>query len=248
MEVHAHTHSARKKWTHYFWEFLMLFLAVFCGFLAEYKLEHTIEHQREKKYMESLINDLSADTAMINAAIPRKEGRIKAIDSVFVFFNTHPNVKTIMGKLFRTIRRTNHDARFNRNNITINQLKNAGGMRLIRKKQVADSISSYDLRCESTALYNDFYFVNSQLGNRQFEKLFNAADLLPFYIVNDKPGIVANIPDSIVIRINTVELNEQLNFMMLEKAYARQEIERFKELQGRAERLMEIIKKEYNLK
>ncbi len=29
MEVHAHTHTARKKWTHYFWEFLMLFLAVF---------------------------------------------------------------------------------------------------------------------------------------------------------------------------------------------------------------------------
>ena len=28
MEVPAHTHTARKKWTHYFWEFLMLFLAV----------------------------------------------------------------------------------------------------------------------------------------------------------------------------------------------------------------------------
>ena len=30
MEVHAHTHTARKKWTHYFWKFLMLFLAVLC--------------------------------------------------------------------------------------------------------------------------------------------------------------------------------------------------------------------------
>jgi len=26
MEVHAHAHTARKRWTHYFWEFLMLFL------------------------------------------------------------------------------------------------------------------------------------------------------------------------------------------------------------------------------
>ena len=43
MEVHAHTHTERKKWTHYFWEFLMLFLAVFCGFLAEYQLEHNID-------------------------------------------------------------------------------------------------------------------------------------------------------------------------------------------------------------
>jgi hypothetical protein len=46
MEVHAHTHTARKKWTHYFWEFLMLFLAVFCGFLAENYREHYVEHQR----------------------------------------------------------------------------------------------------------------------------------------------------------------------------------------------------------
>ena len=42
MEVHAHTQpdfhqgKHRKKWTHYFWEFFMLFLAVFCGFLAGY--------------------------------------------------------------------------------------------------------------------------------------------------------------------------------------------------------------------
>jgi hypothetical protein len=25
MEVHAHSHTPEKKWTHYFWEFLMLF-------------------------------------------------------------------------------------------------------------------------------------------------------------------------------------------------------------------------------
>ena len=42
MEVrhHGHTESppagrAGKKWTHYFWEFLMLFLAVSLGFYAE---------------------------------------------------------------------------------------------------------------------------------------------------------------------------------------------------------------------
>ena len=53
MEVHHHSHTASppagragKKWTHYFWEFLMLFLAVFCGFLAEYQLEHKIESDR----------------------------------------------------------------------------------------------------------------------------------------------------------------------------------------------------------
>ena len=69
MEVHAHTHTARKKWTHYFWEFLMLFLAVFCGFFAEYKLEHTIEHQREKRYMRSMVEDLKKDSAFLALSI-----------------------------------------------------------------------------------------------------------------------------------------------------------------------------------
>ena len=65
MEVHSHTHTPRKKWTHYFWEFLMLFLAVFCGFLAEYELEHTIEQQREKQYARELYAELLADSVVI---------------------------------------------------------------------------------------------------------------------------------------------------------------------------------------
>ena len=55
MEVHAHTHTSRKKWTHYFWEFLMLFLAVFCGFLAENFREHQIEDKRTIRYAKQFI-------------------------------------------------------------------------------------------------------------------------------------------------------------------------------------------------
>jgi hypothetical protein len=248
MEVHAHAHTPRKKWTHYFWEFLMLFLAVFCGFLAENQREHMIEHQREKQYMQLLLRDLAADTATLNTSYPRKQGRIDAIDTVFNFFLENPDAKTISGKLFKTIRRTNYDLRFTRTSITFNQLKNAGGMRLIRNKQVADSILLYDLRCEQNELYFDLYTTISQAGARQFEKLFNATDLLSYYSANTRGSIVSNIPDSIIIRINRQGLNEQLNFMMQEKAYARQETSQFKALQERAERLIELIKKEYHMK
>src|SRR2546428_4445780 len=63
METHAHhLHKAPgKKWSHYLFEFLMLFLAVFCGFLAENFREHEVEHQREKQYIKSLIADLKSD-------------------------------------------------------------------------------------------------------------------------------------------------------------------------------------------
>jgi hypothetical protein len=85
MEVHAHTHTARKKWTHYLWEFLMLFLAVFSGFFAEYQLEHFIEKQREKKFALLLYEDFKKDTVFLNNVIHVKEWREKKFDSLFYF-------------------------------------------------------------------------------------------------------------------------------------------------------------------
>ena len=226
----------------------MLFLAVFCGFLAENFREHQVEHHREKQYMQSLLSDLAADTARFNKGIPLKEQRIHAIDTVFMFFHTHPEAKTISGNLYKAFRRSWFDQQFTRNTITINQLKNAGGMRLIRNKQLADSISVYDFNCANYDLYNEYYIINGQLANRYIEKLTNVTDLLPFFIANSSEGMRDNIPDSIVIRINTGSLNEQLSFMMLQKVMARQEINRFKDLRDRAIRLMDLIKKEYRLK
>src|SRR5215216_2649885 len=66
MEAHHHTHTERKRWQHYFFEFFMLFLAVFAGFLAENWREHYIEHTRAKVFAGSLYNDLKMDTAQLN--------------------------------------------------------------------------------------------------------------------------------------------------------------------------------------
>ena len=55
MEVHHHSHTSRKKWTHYFWEFIMLFFAVLSGFFAEYQLEHKIEKDRARQFLQSMV-------------------------------------------------------------------------------------------------------------------------------------------------------------------------------------------------
>jgi hypothetical protein len=87
MEVHHHSHTPRKKWTHYFWEFLMLFLAVFCGFLAENQREHMVEHRREKEFMRSMVDDLYRDTAAINGGIRLVENRLKKLDTaIWLYF------------------------------------------------------------------------------------------------------------------------------------------------------------------
>jgi len=86
MDVHHHAHTQRKKWTHYFWEFLMLFLAVFCGFLAEYKLEHTIEHQREKQYAKELYAELFADSVAVADKIKIRLEKEKDMDYLSSYF------------------------------------------------------------------------------------------------------------------------------------------------------------------
>src|SRR5678815_1409419 len=87
MEVHAHAHTAdpdshrgRKKWTHYFWEFLMLFLAVFSGFLAENQREHYVEHQREKQYAKELYAEFYSDSIVVAGKIKLRLEKEKDMD------------------------------------------------------------------------------------------------------------------------------------------------------------------------
>jgi len=83
MEVHAHSHTERKKFTHYLWEFLMLFLAVTLGFLVENQREHYIEQQRAKKFAIALFEDLQTDTTEIQISKREIENFFTATDNFF---------------------------------------------------------------------------------------------------------------------------------------------------------------------
>ena len=100
MEVHHHAHTPRKKWTHYFWEFLTLFLAVFCGFLAEYQLEHKIERDREVVYMKNMLEDLKKDTANINAAVNGNRFFVAGIDTLLDLLSNPQNDTAYQRKFF----------------------------------------------------------------------------------------------------------------------------------------------------
>ena len=143
MEVHHHAHTARKKWTHYFWEFLMLFLAVFCGFLAEYQLEHKIERDREKQYMKSLVVDLRSDTSHITGVLnifsvnSRMEDSLKEALLKPGIINDGSIAYPYLGYALR-------GSIFQRSEGTINQLKNAGGWRLLHSSEVINHLNEYD--------------------------------------------------------------------------------------------------------
>ncbi|MBP6417597.1 MAG: hypothetical protein KA330_14160 [Chitinophagaceae bacterium] len=144
MEVHAHTHTARKKWTHYFWEFLMLFLAVFCGFLAENQREHMIEHQREKVLMKSMLKDLQADSINFSGAIEGISGINEHIDSLISLLSNSSNMDTRAMEIYQQEVWTNLYYKLIYTDRTIEQLKNSGNFRLIRNSLVSDAIIKYD--------------------------------------------------------------------------------------------------------
>ena len=142
MEVHHHSHTERKKWTHYFWEFLMLFLAVFCGFLAEYQLEHIIEHQREKQYIRSLVSDIKSDISQLEELDKEWTECSHAADTLLKYLS-EKNIYSNSGSALPLVYQATGFTDFVSNDGTIQQLKNSGGLRLLRKSKIADSIMAY---------------------------------------------------------------------------------------------------------
>lgn len=181
MEIHAHSHTPRKKWTHYLWEFLMLFLAVFCGFLAENQREHFIEHKREKQYIRSMIRDVATDTLNINDLIHNPTSGFIAIerncDSLIEGFDEYSKHFTVAGerRLGRLLGWGFPD--FIYTDRTMQQLKNAGGLRLIRNLTAVDSIIGYDaavrdLLMELAGIGESFTAIrNFQIENFNVRKL-----------------------------------------------------------------------------
>ncbi len=178
MEVHHHTHSShgKKNWKTYFWEFLMLFLAVFCGFLAEYQLEHMIEHQREKKYAVSLLEDLKKDTADFNFDIPAWKRIMSSIDTIRQEIEKSPDKRNAL-LLYKHAAYARNFENFEYHDRTIEQLKNGGNFRLIRKTALADSLMDYDVIIKSvlksleasiTNIYETVNFSQDKLFNSRF--------------------------------------------------------------------------------
>jgi len=249
MEVHAHSHTERKKWTHYFWEFLMLFLAVFCGFLAEYQLEHKIEKDKEKQFMLSMVNDLQNDLANIKTTTAVKRQGIQIADSIFKLFSS-PQLNDKLAHIYyygRMFSATYH--KFFMTDGTLTQLKNAGGFRLITKRAIVDSILSYD------NLYQQFKGNEDILYSRQLEDyravMTRVFDVNIFNtMISDETGEILMPPGNPLLFNDNKEL---INELLMRVHLARRNIINIikmdlSKMETKARVLIEMIKKEYNMK
>lgn len=240
MEVHHHAHhEGKKNWKSYFWEFLMLFLAVFCGFLAEYQLEHKIEGERGKQYVHSFYEDLVHDTTKFSAIINDFQNKNIALGSIFSCFDSlNQNIKStdclenlyVNSKGFFDFEYTDR---------TIQQLKNAGGLRLL-KSDDANSVLQFDnlireyLKVETssfqetqTAVRNSFYPIVN------FTKIIDTAknSNIPFLYEADRSA-----------------LNKLFNQLLTYYSLTSRQLHALKNIYREAIILIEYFKHKYNFK
>ncbi len=249
MEVHHHSHEShgKKNWKNYFWEFLMLFLAVFSGFLAEYQLEHKIEKDREKQFMQSLVVDLKSDIVAIKSLNLWRDTRLQMSDSLTNTLIENKQLKN-GSSVYYWGRSISRRSVFFSADGTIQQLKNSGGLRLIRNQSIADKIIAYDVlyrrilrqQEQEETLLTDYRFYSSKLFDAAvFKKMTNLMKDTVFIVKPEgNPQLKENPPTVLNETIN------KLNYWATSSTLLRQFLEQLKE---KAAILIELIQREYHL-
>jgi hypothetical protein len=148
MEVHHHGHLP-KKWLEYITEFLMLFAAVTLGFFAENLREHYVEKEREEKFIEIVHEDLLSDINALKKIHERYQIRIKREDTLINLLS-NPNFERT-NDLYYLARINSIREFFHPSKNGFQQLKNAGGLRLIENIEVIKKIQAYENSIEVMA-------------------------------------------------------------------------------------------------
>jgi hypothetical protein len=223
----------------------MLFLAVFFGMLAEYELEHIIEHQREKKYIRSLIKDLEMDIVSLQSSYDNRVIQIAYLDSLHHLINT--DYKSRMTDVYFYARHINRHINFQYHDRTIQQLKNSGNLRLIRKQDAADSITVYDNERMKTSLVQ----LEGEIESRRHISFNIIGKIFDSYVwkqMTDTAGTIIRPAGNPVFMTNDKALLNEFGYRVVTLRgtlfFTNRSI---RTTISSATKLIEVLKKEYNI-
>ncbi len=248
MEVHAHSHTQRKKWTHYFWEFFMLFLAVSAGFLVENQREHYVEHQRAKIYAANLYDELKKDTIQINDLSRNLKLVSSNLDTFCLLVKEDHKQALTNGMLYYYSSFVTNVEYFSSNNTTIEQLKSSGNLRIMGNK-LAYKISEYER--ETRQLEKEY-----SLSKEEFSKMedlhFKVFDM---YVSEKMLGGPIVKPRDSVLHLTNLPVNNEPGLMNQYTGWLKFESGIYKYQSNRyliplkdlAIELLTILKEEYHL-
>ncbi len=211
MEVHHHPNAEKKNFKEYMLEFLMIFLAVTMGFFAESLRENMADREKEKEYIQSLVQNLKDDTSTMNNVVAENTMKLEKLKEVMSFSLKNLSDPAIRKLFYRTCNFIGYYAVFKSNDATMLQLKNSGGLRLIKRKNVADSISFYDYNVKIIYAAEVFYSNTTDYAIKaDREVLDHSTTYDSSYFKNDsltdKPlPFINNDPQKIKMLFNMVD-------------------------------------------
>lgn len=222
----------------------MLFLAVFAGFLAENQRERLVEHKRELQYMKSMSEDLKTDTLELMKVYSDGETSIRNIDSMLLLLvkDDITDVAVIKSYQFTFPALNNIPAVFN--DRTIVQLKNSGSMRIIRNQKVNDALINYWNNIEIIKKALDRHTAYRTKGRDLETRIFNIAEI---FLKNN--GRMKDSTNEVHLITNEPKLiKEYANTIAYCGVILNGILRQIKEQHTLASQLIELIKKEYQLK
>lgn len=148
MEVqdHSDNHHKKRKWKEYFIEFLLIFLAVTLSFFAEGLRERLSDNKQETEIMETMTNDLAADTIAINEILKKNKDFFETSDSLIILLGKPQLDQESMKRIYRLGLHNMSSEMVTFNKIAITDLKSNGGVKFIRNKKILKRITQYDLK------------------------------------------------------------------------------------------------------
>lgn len=241
---HVH-HSEGKKFSQYFYEFLMLFLAVFFGFMAEYFLEHQIEKEREIQFIKSLVSDLKDDIKSLDQNVALQKTGLILMDSLLSVLTDPILVKENGDMIYYAARVGPRLGLLSTNTKTFDQLKNSGGFRLIRKAETSDKIMSYYNQFPMIHLLEDLY-----IGEFSEYKIIGAKIFDPIVLrkMEMEDGSISRSVNNPVLRSYDKELLKELGFFILQINGSRRSILKAEyNIKKSADELITYLEKNYEM-
>lgn len=215
MEVHnAHHVTHKKKWPEYLLEFFMFFLAVFLGFVVENIREHNVEKDKGRQYIESFYHNLYTDTATFAKIIENDNVKLDALKNIFQCYDTIKKNWKSTSCLLPIAKNSRSNLSVSFSDGTINQLKNAGGFRLLPMEE-KDSIIRYD---NQVRYYQDFHYTVFQESQNLVRSTFSI--LLDFeanrYLSKAAAGSDSSTVElPLLLSYNKLLLNKYFNELLI---------------------------------
>lgn len=234
----------KKNWKSYLKEFFMLFLAVFCGFLAENYRESLSVQKIEKEYILSLIEDLKTDTTNLSGYISFRKEKSLLMDSLAGMILSEE--RNLMGnQIYFLARQVFNDQPFFYSDGTIQQLKNAGNLRLLRKRNVVNELLKYEKKVKVLEEWDENDNRTKSTFREMGGKVFHSFEMnktmdsnMKFVMPTANPQLITDdfgVINEIAFQIHYLSKMTKGNSLRAES------------LKSDAVRLLELIHSEYKL-